>query len=397
MAAIQSPPARQYAEADYTDIEHTGPDTLAGRYLRLFWQPIYRAEDVPVGRALPVRALGEDLTLYRGESGQIHAVAFRCAHRGTQMSTGWVEGEHIRCFYHGWVYDGSGQCVEQPAEPEPFCNRIKIRSYPVEDYLGVVFVYFGEGDPPPLPRFYGGERATLREVETVVWPFNYWNALDNKQDYAHLPFVHGRRPETGFKGSDMSALRLPVASSFEETDWGYAAKLTYRNGSVHTEHILMPNGYLHKSRVGNPRPEDPPHGWHDTFRWTVPVDDEHHRDISVYLGEATEEEAREFRERRHEVLKEIEAFDPLALVQAVLRGDMHVAELQQYSMHGASLEDGVARWGQGTIPDRTPEHLGHTDGSLTLYRRLWMREMRALAEGRPLKQWACPPDLMAEF
>jgi 5,5'-dehydrodivanillate O-demethylase len=397
MAAVQSSAAREYSEADYPDLEHTGPDTLAGRYLRLFWQPIYRAEDVPVGRALPVRALGEDLTLYRGESGQIHAVAFRCAHRGTQLSTGWVEGETIRCFYHGWAYDGSGQCVEQPAEPEPFCQRIRIRSYPVQDYLGVVFAYLGEGDPPPLPRFYGGEQATLREVETFVWPFNYWQALDNKQDYAHLPFVHGRKPTTGFRDTDMSTLRLPAAASFEETEWGYTSRLTYRNGAVHAEHILMPNGYLHKSRPGNPRPEDPPQGWHDTLRWTVPVDDEHHRDISVYLGEATEEEARSYRERRREILEELDALPALDLVQAVLNGQMHVAELQAYSMHGASLEDGVARWGQGTIADRSPEHLGRSDGSLLLYRSLWKREMRALAEGRPLKHWFCPPDLLAEY
>src|SRR6266545_6618459 len=115
-------------EADWKDFVHTGPGTLAGRYLRTFWQPVHRAEDLPVGRAVPIEIRGEPLTLYRGDSGQAHLTAFRCAHRGTQLSTGWVEGDSIRCFYHGWTYDASGQCVEQPAEPEPFCSRIKIRS-----------------------------------------------------------------------------------------------------------------------------------------------------------------------------------------------------------------------------------------------------------------------------
>src|SRR5437763_5524981 len=127
------------------DLPYTGPGTPAGEFLRHFWQPIYRGEDLPAGRAMPLRLMNEDFTLYRGESGDVHAIAFRCAHRGTQLSTGWVEGDNLRCFYHGWVYDGSGQCMEQPAEPEPFCNRIKIRSYPVEEYLGIVFVYMGEG------------------------------------------------------------------------------------------------------------------------------------------------------------------------------------------------------------------------------------------------------------
>src|SRR6476661_5158428 len=85
------------AEAEYLDYEHTGPGTLAGRYLRSFWQPVSRAVDLAPGRAVPVRMMSEDFTLYRGEGGEPHMVAFRCAHRGTQLSVGWVEGDCIRC------------------------------------------------------------------------------------------------------------------------------------------------------------------------------------------------------------------------------------------------------------------------------------------------------------
>src|SRR5687768_11017837 len=132
---------------------HVGPGTVAGRYLRAFWQPIALASDLKPGRALPLRMFGEDFTIYRGESGAAHLVAFRCAHRGTQLSTGWVEGDELRCFYHGWKYGPDGQCTEQPAEPEPFCDRIRIRSYPVQEYLGIVFAYLGEGEQPALPRY----------------------------------------------------------------------------------------------------------------------------------------------------------------------------------------------------------------------------------------------------
>ena len=115
------------------DFVHTGPETPAGRYLRMFWQPVFRAEDLAPGDALPIRIMSEDFTLYRGESGGVHLVAFRCAHRGTQLSTGWIEGETIRCRYHGWRYDGTGQCVEQPGEEEAFAKKIKIRSYPAKE------------------------------------------------------------------------------------------------------------------------------------------------------------------------------------------------------------------------------------------------------------------------
>src|SRR5947209_4375376 len=141
MAMEESGGAVGSSRPDYMDIEHTGPGTLAGRYLRRFWQPVYRADDLRAGQAKPLRIMSEDFTLYRGEDGVPHAVAFRCAHRGTQLSTGWVEGDDLRCFYHGWKYNGDGRCVEQPAEPEPFCDRIRIRAYPCEEYLGLIFVY----------------------------------------------------------------------------------------------------------------------------------------------------------------------------------------------------------------------------------------------------------------
>ncbi|MGH7766619.1 MAG: Rieske 2Fe-2S domain-containing protein, partial [Candidatus Binatia bacterium] len=146
------------SERDYADLVHTGRETLAGRYLRRFWQPVYRAEDLRPGRARTIRIMSEDFTLYRGESGAAHIVASRCAHRGTQLSAGWVEDDCIRCFYHGWKYDGSGQCVEQPGEEESFAAKVRIPSCPTREYLGLVFAYFGEGEPPPLPRYPEFER-----------------------------------------------------------------------------------------------------------------------------------------------------------------------------------------------------------------------------------------------
>src|SRR5262249_39926261 len=81
--------------------------TVAGRYLRSFWQPVFRARDLTAGRAFPLRIMGEDFTIYRGETGTPHVVGPRCAHRRPQLSVGWVEGDCIRCFYHGWKCDGS--------------------------------------------------------------------------------------------------------------------------------------------------------------------------------------------------------------------------------------------------------------------------------------------------
>jgi hypothetical protein len=139
-------------------------------------------------------------------------------------------------------------------------------------------------------------------------------------------------------------------------------------------------------------------GWDDTIRWTVPVDDEHHMDVSLNLALATDEQIEEYQRRRQVALAK-EPAPVMELLQSVLEGKMTPAELAKYDLHGASgnLMDGVARWGQGTIPDRTQDHLGRSDVAPILYRRIFEREIRALAEGRPLTQWRWPLELHAEW
>src|SRR5437879_4991968 len=109
----------------HDEFAYTGPGMLAGRYLRMFWQPVYVSKELEPGQAVPLHILDEDFTLYRGATGVAHVLDPRCAHRGTQLSTGWVEDDCIRCFYHGWKYDGSGACVEQPAEDSGFAAKVR--------------------------------------------------------------------------------------------------------------------------------------------------------------------------------------------------------------------------------------------------------------------------------
>src|ERR1041384_7127479 len=118
---------------EFRDFVHTGPQTAAGRFMRTFWHPVYVAKELEPGSAKPLRIMGEDFTLFRGEGGKPHVMEFRCAHRQTQLSAGWVEEDCIRCFYHGWKYDGAGQCVEIPAEDASFPPKVRIPSYPTEE------------------------------------------------------------------------------------------------------------------------------------------------------------------------------------------------------------------------------------------------------------------------
>src|SRR5256885_4449794 len=95
--------------------------------------------------------MSEDFALYRGESGQAQVIDYRCPHRGAQMHLGLVEGDDIRCVYHGWKFEYGGQCIEQPAGEPGFARKGRIGRYSARENLGLAFAYFWEGGPPAFP------------------------------------------------------------------------------------------------------------------------------------------------------------------------------------------------------------------------------------------------------
>jgi 5,5'-dehydrodivanillate O-demethylase len=379
-----TPAPRRYTEADYRDFQHTGPGTLAGRYLRRFWHPVYVAEKLFPGHAKPIRIMSEDFTLYRGESGTPHIVALRCAHRGTQLSTGWVEGDCIRCFYHGWKYDQAGQCVEMPAEDPSFPPKVRIRSCPTVEYLGLIFGYFGEGEPPPFPRYPEFEGEGVLEIGHYIRLCNYWNQLESNMDELHVSFVHRDSAFTDYGLAD-----LPEVSG-EESEWGITKYGKRPSGVVRVSQFGMPN-ILHI--MGSP--EDAASGWTDHIAWRVPIDDESHQSFQLALTHVTGEAAERLRARQAQRRARLAELTPShEVAQAVLRGELRVHDLRDRP-DIVNIQDHVAQMGQGTIVDHTHERLGRSDVLVILLRRIWERELRALAEGRPLKEWRRTERLVA--
>ena len=172
-------------------LSETSAGTPMGELLRRFWHPIAVSADVAPGKAKKVRLLSEDLTLYRSEAGNAHLVAGRCAHRLTMLHTGWIEGEEIRCMYHGWKFDGEGKCVDRPAEKNCRETNIRIAAYPVKEYCGLVFAYLGEGEPPEfdLPRSACFEREDVMLFQRKqIWPCSWLQNVENSLDAAHVEF-----------------------------------------------------------------------------------------------------------------------------------------------------------------------------------------------------------------
>jgi 5,5'-dehydrodivanillate O-demethylase len=362
---------------EWRDYVQVGPGTLPGRYLRRFWHPLYLSDDLAPGRTKPIRILGEDFTLYRGESGAAHVVAFRCAHRGTQLSTGWVEGDEIRCFYHGWKYDGAGQCTEQPAEPEPFCQRIKIRSYPTQEYLGLIWAYLGEGEPPPFRRFPQLEAESDSAIRVTrggwILPYSYANVFEN--DPAHVPFVH--------RGGDFFE-DIPLVSS-QETEYGTKETVTFKS-RVGYVHRILPYGRMFVVPVM----EVAKGGWVEMLIMDVPVDDDRHVEYAIALNHLTLEAVEPFRERvRQGALNWYGAPPSIEAAAKVLRGEARIEDFGP-RQDLVAVQDITSQGGQGPIRDRINERLGRSDAGLIELRRVWERELRNLAEGRPLKEWTIP-------
>jgi 5,5'-dehydrodivanillate O-demethylase oxygenase subunit len=358
-------------------LARTGPGTPGGRFFRSFWMAVARSQDLQEGQAKPIRILSEDYALYRGESGRAQVIAYRCPHRGAQMHLGWVEEDSICCIYHGWKYDCSGQCVEQPAEDVAFASKVRIGAYPTREYLGLIFAYFGEGNPPPFPP-YPGERAdTVVDVWNVEHvPCNYLQCYENSMDETHVAFVH--RPG----GSHSAISDLPEVGA-EETDWGML-----RTGKVRLSLHYAPN----VTRVIVPplAGMDGVGGWVEIIFNFTPTDDENHLWLITSVVNVKGKEAEGYLAKRAEFHKKVAQARPaLELAVELMEGRGRFEEMQHPEL--VIVQDIAVQAGQGRIADRMHERLVRSDAAIILWRKILARELRALAEGRPAKNWTPAP------
>jgi phenylpropionate dioxygenase-like ring-hydroxylating dioxygenase large terminal subunit len=153
------------------------------------------------GRRLNPRAmlakvmLGEPVLLGRDTTGAPFALRDLCPHRGMPLSAGNFDGREVECCYHGWRFDTGGQCTAIPAlvPGQTFApSRVHVRSYPVREVQGNIWVFFGE-DPaaaPEIPDIDGFYDAAPRLVETVSFAASIDHAVVGLMDPAHGPFVH---------------------------------------------------------------------------------------------------------------------------------------------------------------------------------------------------------------
>ncbi len=355
-------------------LPQTSAGTPMGTLLRSFWQPVAIAAELEKGRAKPLRVMGEDLTLYRGESGKAFLVGGRCAHRCVVMHTGWVEKDDIRCMYHGWKYNGSGQCIEQPAEKRPRPELVKIEGYPVHEYAGLIFAYMGEGPAPvfQLPRKDFLEApGRMHFARMQVWDCNWFQQIENSLDSSHLSFVHVWGAMSRF-GEEITT-RIPDLAFFE-TPSGLRQVATRGKDNVRISNWTFPNN--NHIRSPGPAKTDP---WADSTVYAVPMDDERTWRFTVTTVPSTtpENDAR-IRADRTIVFDPSDYYEDLFFKRKV--PDFGPSML-------LTTQDYVAVRGQGVIVDRSRERLAQSDAGIAMLRRLFLRELDAIQKGKPTKQW----------
>lgn len=355
-------------------LPQTSAGTPMGTLLRSFWQPVAIAAELEKGRAKPLRVMGEDLTLYRGESGKTFLVGGRCAHRCVVMHTGWVEKDEIRCMYHGWKYDGTGQCTEQPAEKRPRPKLVKIEGYPTHEYAGLIFAWMGEGAAPEfqLPRKDFLEKpGYLQFVRLQVWDCNWFQQIENSLDSSHLSFVHVWGEMSRF-GEEITT-RIPDLEFFE-TPSGVRQVATRGKNNVRVSNWTFPNN--NHIRSPGPTKSDP---WMDSTVYAVPMDEERTWRFTVTTVPSTtpESNARICADRAI-------VYDPADYYE-------HLFHQRKVPDFGPSMllttQDYVAVRGQGVIVDRSRERLAQSDAGIAMLRRIFLRELDAIQKGKPTKQW----------
>jgi 5,5'-dehydrodivanillate O-demethylase len=366
------------------DLTTTRPGTPGGIFMRQFWHAIGRSEDIAPGQALPLRIMSEDYALYRGTAGRAHVIAQRCPHRGAQMNLGWVDADGIRCVYHGWKYDRTGQCIEAPAEREGFERNVQIATYPTEEAFGLIYAYFGADEPPqfpPYPESHGEGVIDAWVTERV--PCNYLQSFENTMDEVHVAFTHS-------PGGSHARLaeNLPIITA-EETPWGMLRYGKRASGMVrHTLHyapnivrVIVPPNYG-MDDVG---------GWPEiTFHFT-PVDDENHLWVISAKVQVAGAEAERYRAKRREFSQQRADAAPVnALVEDIWSGKIAYADVRHPDL--AIVQDIAVQAGQGRIANRKAETLGRSDAGIAVWRRILERELRAIASGGPRKRWQRPPE-----
>jgi 5,5'-dehydrodivanillate O-demethylase oxygenase subunit len=333
-------------------LTQVGPGTPMGELLRRYWQPVGCSEAV-TKKPQRVKVMGEELVLYRGESGAPVLMQLRCAHRSLALDYGRVEGDSLRCPYHGWLYDKTGQCLAQPAEPEGsgFKDKIKLKNYPTQELSGIVYGYMGPAPAPLIPHYdilLRDDGVKTLHVQNVNC--NWLNHVENILDTSHLSWLHGYTAPSYAQTRltyrwDRKEYGIDNVSIYEGMKHPHISCYCFPNLNRFSARAVEKDGELVRSMI-----------------YRVPVDDE---STLLYMVRFYPSKTRSFKASRS-----VNKLGEYAKLEADWWG------INFYD------QDRMAAEQQGVVADRTNEHLGVSDKGIILMRQMMKESLAAIAAGK---------------
>jgi phthalate 4,5-dioxygenase oxygenase subunit len=372
-------------------LTQTGPSTPMGAMFRSYWIPALLSEELPTNDCAPVRVklLSESLLAFRDSHGRYGLISEFCAHRGVSLWFGRNEEGGIRCAYHGWKYDVTGQCVDVPSEPSEngFCQRIKLQGYPLVEQGGVLWTYMGAPERrPPLPEFEFSLVPAAQTFTSKRWQeCNWLQAMEGGIDSSHVSWLHrgNLNSDPLFKGAKGNQYNLNDTKPVFEVVPSEGGLLigARRNAEQGNYYWRITPWVMPCFTMVPPRGDHPVHG-----HFWIPIDDgncwawsfDYHP-----VRALSPEEVQAMRNGKGVHVATIPGtYLPLAnkgndylMDRAAQKAGRAYSGIDGIGMQDASLQESM-----GPIADRTRENLSSTDNGIVMARMRLMKAATALAE-----------------
>ena len=211
------------------------------------WFVVDESRELAPGEHKNLYAFGNDLVLFRAESGEARLMDAYCPHLGAHIGVGGrVEGDGMRCPFHGWHFDGGGRCIDIPyAEGKAIPAKAKIRTYPIIERGHMIWAWHhlegGEPfyDVPHIPEFEDPNWLPYEtyevEVGTIAQEF-----AEGEFDVQHFKYVHGATP---LPSSDVvvdGTYRSNTNGNFTIENFGLGCTLITVGDSIRIGQSLLP-------------------------------------------------------------------------------------------------------------------------------------------------------------